>query len=159
MSQCPCGSDRSFDDCCAPFLSGAAVAPTAEALMRSRYTAYTKGDVEYVERTHLPATRDGFDRASAERWMSGSDWLGLTICGTEAGGPDDDAGVVEFECRYRMDGAIHTHREISRFVRVEGAWFFEDGVLAPRTRTAPKAGRNDPCPCGSGKKYKKCCGA
>lgn len=127
--------------------------------MRSRYTAFTRTDLDYVERTHLPETREGFDRASAERWMTDSDWLGLAILHTEAGGPEDETGVVEFEARYRMDGRIHTHRELSRFLRRDGAWYFEDGALVPRTRTAPKAGRNDPCPCGSGKKFKKCCGA
>ena len=80
---------------------------------------------------------------------------------TEAGGPDDQEGVVEFIARYRTGGSAHAHHERSRFRRVDGRWYFVDGQMVKPTpvRAAPTVGRNAPCPCGSGKKYKRCHGA
>jgi SEC-C motif-containing protein len=87
--------------------------------------------------------------------------LGLEICSTEQGGVDDNDGLVEFIASYRENGVVRSHHEISRFKREAGRWYYVDGD-APKVETyvkeQPKVGRNDPCPCGSGKKYKKCCG-
>ena len=79
---------------------------------------------------------------------------------TEDGGEKDTTGVVEFVANYEVEGNAVRHHEISDFRRVEGEWFFRDGKEIPVTvwRDTPKVGRNDPCPCGSGKKYKKCHG-
>ena len=86
----------------------------------------------------------------------------MTIVRTERGGPADDAGVVEFIARYIEKGKPQSHHEIAQFRREDGGWFFYDGE-APRPQTVrretPKIGRNAPCPCGSGKKFKKCCGS
>ena len=97
MSQCPCGSGKSFSACCEPYLTGAADAPTAEALMRSRYTAYTLNKTAYIESSHDPETRDSLDLEATGRWAGESEWLGLKILRTEAGGKKDDRGIVEFE--------------------------------------------------------------
>ena len=88
------------------------------------------------------------------------EWVGLEILDTVNGGVDDDAGVVEFTARYRKDGALLAHRERSNFRREEGRWLYVDGDVNPRAapRRVDKTGRNQPCPCGSGKKFKKCCG-
>jgi SEC-C motif-containing protein len=155
LAACPCGSGRSFADCCGPLLAGAP-APTAEALMRSRYTAHVHGAIDYIIDTHDAATRGTLDRRAIARWARDSDWLGLTILAV-----DEAAGVVEFAARYRADGREQRHHERSRFVRADGRWFYRDGVHIappPAATRAVSAGRNDPCPCGSGKKYKKCCG-
>jgi SEC-C motif-containing protein len=161
MSQCPCGSGKSFSACCEPYLTGAADAPTAEALMRSRYTAYTLNKTAYIESSHDPETRDSLDLEATGRWAGESEWLGLKILRTEAGGKKDDRGIVEFEARYRQNGEEVLHHEESIFIRRGGTWFFYDGHKPSLTvvREEPKVGRNDPCPCGSGKKYKKCCGS
>ena len=157
---CPCGSERSFEQCCAPYLAGA-TAPTAEALMRSRYTAYTRGDVDYVVNTHRAPPGEDVDRAAVEQFAREARWRGLEIVATERGGPDDDAGVVEFIARYEQNGNAQQHHERSTFARADGRWVFVDGTqvkAAPARRAADKVGRNDPCPCGSGKKYKRCHG-
>jgi SEC-C motif-containing protein len=159
---CPCGSGLEHEACCGPVITRARPAATAEALMRSRYSAYAVGAVDHLAATHHPRTVATFDRGAAAGWARSARWDGLEIVATEGGGPDDDAGVVEFIARYTQDGAAVAHRERSRFERHGGRWHYVDGdIIGGRTvvRDAPKVGRNDPCPCGSGKKSKKCCGA
>jgi SEC-C motif-containing protein len=161
MTICPCGTERSFHGCCGRYIESRENAPTAEALMRSRYTAYTLADIDYITATHDPATRGNHDPEEARRWAKDSEWLGLEILSTELGGANDSEGTVAFLARYRTGEGEHEHRERSFFAKREGSWFFVRGkVLGPRPvrMEGPKVGRNDPCPCGSGKKFKKCCG-
>ncbi|MEW5771922.1 MAG: YchJ family protein [Thermodesulfobacteriota bacterium] len=158
MDLCPCGSGRAYAECCEPYVTGAAPAPTAEALMRSRYSAYAVGNLDHLERTQVGGD---WDRASAESWSRNSEWLGLDVLATEAGGPDDETGMVEFSARFALSGVPQEHREIARFGRRDGSWVYLEGDVSsgrPVVRETPKIGRNEPCPCGSGKKYKKCCG-
>ncbi len=146
----------------APFLNGEKRPATAAELMASRYVAYTTGAVDYLIETHDPKTRSEIDRKATEEWSRRAEWLGLEIVRTERGGPDDSDGLVEFTARYKRDGQELVHHELSTFRRVDGRWYFVDGdrpASAPVRRASPKVGRNDPCPCGSGKKQKKCCGA
>jgi len=164
--RCPCGSLDDFDRCCGPYLAGEKAPPTAEALMRSRYTAYTLGDIDYVGRTLAPESHGGFDARAAKAWASEAKWLGLRVMRVERGRTQDDVGVVEFVASYRQRGRTIAHRELSRFRKLEsGEWRFVEGDAQaeekpePQSPSGPKVGRNDPCPCGSGKKYKKCCGA
>ena len=158
-TSCPCGSDRSLESCCGPYLLGERPAPTAEALMRSRYSAFVTGNVDHLERTLLPETRGDFDRTHITEWANNSEWTSLEVHATEAGLPSDTDGVVEFVARFRMAGREHVHHEISRFTQRDGHWFYVDGdMVKPQPRAVAKVGRNDPCPCGSGKKHKKCCG-
>lgn len=161
METCPCGSGRPYDDCCGPFISGMAKPSTAEALMRSRYAAYATKAIDYIVATCLRDQDHGIDIEATRRWSERSDWLGLKILGTEGGGPGDEDGMVEFRATYVQGGLRETHHEKASFVRRDGAWLFADGEVIPETvvREGPKVGRNDPCPCGSGKKYKKCHGA
>jgi len=159
--RCPCGSGNDYGTCCGRFIEGGTPAPTAEALMRSRYTAYTLARIGYITATHDPRTRDHHDEERARQWAEESKWLGLEIVSTEAGGPDDDEGKVEFIAHYNNDDGEQQHRERSAFTKRGGVWYFTVGkVLGPQSvrLASPKVGRNDPCPCGSGKKYKKCCG-
>lgn len=160
MTLCPCGSGKSYSQCCEPYITGAAIPATAEALMRSRYTAYTKKDVDYIEKTHAPETRDTLDMEATREWAEESNWLELNILRTEAGGSNDDTGTVEFTANYKVKKDEYRHHEISSFVKHDGVWYFLDGYTPSATvvRETPKVGRNEPCPCGSGKKYKKCCG-
>jgi SEC-C motif domain protein len=126
--------------------------------MRSRYTAYVRGEIDYLVSTHDASTRDNIDRAATEAWSRDTEWQGLEILATEAGGESDDKGVVEFVVRGSTKGRPFAQRERSRFVKRDGAWFYVDGKLQLATAPA-KPGRNDPCPCGSGTKYKRCHGA
>ena len=154
---CPCGSGREHDDCCGPIIAGTPAA-TPEALMRSRYTAYVRGELDHLERTNAPEIRADFNRAEAERNVAEVEWLGLDVRRAEAA---EDTGTVEFAIRFRRDGQELVHRERSRFRRDDGVWYYVDGDVNPKDppRRVEKIGRNDPCPCGSGKKHKKCCGA
>jgi SEC-C motif-containing protein len=93
---CPCGTKRPFSECCGPALAGTAAPATPEALMRSRYTAFVKHDVDYIFKTIAPNHRGDFDRQGVEDWSRKSEWLGLDIIATEKGGPADDTGTVEF---------------------------------------------------------------
>jgi SEC-C motif-containing protein len=161
--KCPCGTDLELDACCGPIIAGTRAAPTAEALMRSRYTAYAQKNPAYIIESHDPETRGDLEPDATRQWAESTQWLALEVLATQAGGEQDEQGEVEFVARFRDErGREHSHRERSTFVRREGRWYFHDGVIqaqAPIKREAPKVGRNDACPCGSGKKYKKCCGA
>ena len=159
---CPCGNEEPIERCCQPFIDGEAEPDTPEKLMRARYTAYTLGDVDFIVSSHDPDTRDEIDPSATQEWADESDWLGLEIVATEGGGPKDDEGIVEFIATYESRERVRNHHERSTFKRKDGRWYFHDGkVIPPKAvvRGHPKVGRNDPCPCGSGKKHKKCCGA
>jgi SEC-C motif-containing protein len=161
MDLCPCGSTRSYADCCRPVIAGGRRAETAEQLMRSRYSAYVTKELAWLKTSLHPDHRADYDEASSRAWAERAEWHGIKIVGTEKGGPGDREGTVEFVVSFTESGVRQEHRERSSFSKVGDAWYFTTGkVLPPRpvTRTGPKAGRNDPCPCGSGKKFKKCCG-
>jgi len=160
MGLCHCGSGVEFDVCCGPYLAGK-LAPTAEAVMRSRYSAYAVGNIEHLERTCTAEALKEFDRADIERFMEEAEWLGLDIHETTDGGPQDETGRVNFTFHYKHQGKPYSQRELASFTKVNGAWLYHDSDLsasAPPVRVV-QIGRNDPCSCGSGKKYKKCCGA
>ena len=160
MTHCPCGSAKAFDDCCAPYLAGAA-APTAVALMRARYSAFAKADGTFLAASMAPEIRDEFDAEEMKASSAETLWQGIEIRATTAGGERDDTGTVEFVARYRIRGQQQVHHELASFRREDGRWIYTDGKVDPKgpPRKVVKIGRNDPCPCGSGKKYKKCCGA
>lgn len=156
MIACPCQSGQSFEACCGPILAGAP-APTALALMRSRYTAYARGDVAHLARTLAPEHRAGFDMADVSAGMKSTQWLGLEILDTQDGGETDSTGIVEFVARFQAQGQTRALHERSRFRREEkDGWVYVDGETA--VQPVKKPSRNDPCPCGSGKKFKQCCG-
>lgn len=160
-SLCHCGSEKPFDECCGPILAGESKAKTAEALMRSRYSAYAVGKIEYLGDTLHPEHRHDHDAAATRRWAMNSEWINLDLVSTEAGGEEDDTGTVEFMATFREKGVQRKHHEISRFKKDKGHWYYVDGdMVAQETqvRETAKVGRNDLCSCGSGKKYKKCCG-
>lgn len=141
--------------CCAPFHAGAP-APTALALMRSRYSAYVRGHIDYLLATQDASTRAGIDVEAVAAWSRDTTWQGLEIVDTERGGEADDTGFVEFVARGTTHGKPFAQRERSRFRRVEGRWYYLDGAIRAAAPATP--GRNEPCPCGSGKKFKKCHG-
>lgn len=159
MSQCPCGHEKSFNECCEPLHLGSKQANTAEELMRSRYSAFVKGAVDYIIETNHADTRHELNREEVEHWSKASKWQGLEIVKTEAGLDQDEKGMVEFRAKYTVEGQPVVHHEKGDFQKVAGRWYFVDGEIIRESfkREEPKIGRNDPCLCGSGKKYKKCC--
>lgn len=120
---CPCGSGSSYRDCCGPLHDGTAVAGSAEALMRSRFSAFARGRADYLLRSWHPGTRPG--RVDLDEQII---WRRLQIVDTEAGGAGDDTGIVEFRAQYLQDGKRHILHERSRFSRDrDGSWRYVDG--------------------------------
>ncbi|WP_243710595.1 YchJ family protein [Micromonospora sp. KC213] len=120
---CPCGCGLPYADCCGPVHRGQGTAGTAEALMRSRYSAFAVGDVDYLLRSWHPSTRPARLRLDpAQRWTR------LEIVDTERGGLFDSTGTVEFRAHYRQAGRPGTVDERSRFVRSGGRWVYLDAL-------------------------------
>ena len=160
MDLCPCGSEKVYNACCEPLISGNRTAETPEALMRARYSAYVNEQAAFILNTTHPSQRDQYTENGIRRWARNSEWLGLTILNTAGGKAGEDAGTIEFVAEYLDKGRRNRHHEIAQFRRHEDDWYFFDGqapALETVVRSGPKVGRNDPCPCGSGRKFKKCC--
>ena len=158
---CPCGSGLVYETCCEPFLSGKEKPKTAADLMRSRYSAYALGAIDYLYRTSGAKVQREFNAEESRKWAESAKWSGIEVLNITEGGENDERGSVEFVAHYEVNGTNFNHHELSYFEKQNGEWRFIDGKIfgpKPIHREAPKVGRNDPCPCGSGKKYKKCCG-
>ena len=159
MEKCPCNSQKEYLDCCAPYLEGKADAPTAVALMRSRYTAHVKTKIDYIINTVHPDNRAKSDRKTIESWAKEAVWERLEIISAEKGLEEDQIGRVVFKAHYKYNNSLKVHAENSLFKKEEGKWYFVEGTEAKIAATKTvKIGRNDSCYCGSGKKFKKCCG-
>ncbi len=158
---CPCGSGLDYSKCCERFISGKEQVSTAEELMRARYTAYSKVEMDFIEKSHDPKNKKENDMEGNRQWAEQTTWMELQILNTENGGPEDESGMVEFKARYDAGEGEQWHHEMSYFNKRNGQWYFNDSKNPQQTtvvREGKKVGRNDPCPCESGKKYKKCCG-
>jgi SEC-C motif-containing protein len=155
--ECPCRSGRTFEDCCGPIIAGEVTAPSPEALMRSRYTAFCQDEMDYLQGTMVEEHRSEFNAPDVQRWNKSITWLNLEILESSATG---DEGTVRFRATFRHKGGTQSLTERSRFMRRDGRWYYLEGEYETETvrHESPKVGRNDPCPCGSGKKFKKCCG-
>jgi SEC-C motif-containing protein len=125
--ECPCGSETAYGECCRPLHRGERNATTAEQLMRSRYAAFVEHDTAYLLRTWHPATRPTSLDLDAELR-----WIGLEIVASEAGGPDDVNGVVEFRAHHRRGGEAGVLHEASRFRRQQGEWLYVRGRIIGR---------------------------
>lgn len=159
MTICPCGSGVPYSECCEPIISGDRQATTAEQLMRARYSGYVFAKMDFVFESTHPDHREGYDHAGTKEWAETAEWQGLEIINTDKGGKDDSVGEVEFIARFIEKGNNRAHHEAGQFKRKDGRWYFTDGeMVRPKPLTVTKIGRNDPCTCGSGLKYKKCCG-
>lgn len=132
--------------------------------MRSRYSAHVKGLVDYVINTYHPSCRAEEQRDAIAESIA-SDWAKLEVISAEPS-PHEDEGFVTFKAYFNQEGKQYCLEERSRFVRENGLWYYIDGEF-PEPEQDPrlnqpvqslKVGRNDPCICGSGRKFKKCCG-
>jgi len=159
MSLCPCGSKKSLTECCETIIQGKQPAKTPEALMRSRYTAYALGDMEYIAETMRGEATKAFDPKSALEWSQNATWLGLEVIDAPSIKEDENVGFVEFIAHYIYNHKQQSVHERSEFHRENQCWYYVTGTPGrKKPQKAEKIGRNDACPCESGKKYKKCCG-
>lgn len=174
MSQlCPCGSQKEYTTCCEPYLLEKETPSTAEALMRSRYTAHVMVNTDYIINTTHSSTRKNHSAKEIEKWAKNSQWQKLEIISKTWGGVQQDKGEVEFKAHYLdAKNVKYTHHELSYFAKeADNKWYYITGKINPLPSDLNKVeksikplnenvkiGRNDPCSCGSGKKYKKCCG-
>jgi SEC-C motif-containing protein len=126
---CPCGNNKAYADCCEPIIKGTKKAETAEELMRSRYTAFTKAHINHLMRTHHSGTRPLKQRNSMLKWMNNTDWLGLVIVKTRAGQATDTSGHVEFRAIYIENGQTEVIHEDSLFEKENGDWVYVSGFL------------------------------
>ena len=119
---CPCGSSKPYEDCCEPLHLGKAHAKTAEALMRSRYSAYVKLHEQYLLDTWHPSTRP----TSLD--LEPKNWIGLKILLTKSGAENDVNGWVKFVARYKINGKAFRLEELSSFEKEDGVWYYVDAA-------------------------------
>ncbi|MCP4076304.1 MAG: zinc chelation protein SecC [Gammaproteobacteria bacterium] len=147
---CPCQSGESYELCCGRFISHQALAENAQQLMRSRYTAYALNEQDYLMQSWHP------DYRPADLQQDDSiKWLRLDILGCLIEG---DKAMVEFEAQLLLDGKVQGLHEKSQFVVDQGRWLYTSGEMIEPGFKSWKPGRNEECPCGSGFKFKRCCG-
>ncbi len=152
---CPCHCGKAWCDCCKSLIEGSRQALSAEQLMRSRYSAYATQAIDYLLDSTHPDTRASHNKQDIKNWAEDTNWRQLIIIKCTAGTEADESGEVEFLASYLQNGQLKQHHELSQFKKHDGRWYFYEGQELP----AIKPERNTLCPCGSGKKYKKCCGA
>jgi len=156
-SPCPCGSGKTFGECCEPVLAGKKIAGTAEQLMRARFTAHVLRDYRFLHETHRPTADKPYVAEEGEPTMQ---WTRLEVHAHEIAATDPAKAFVDFSAYGLEEGVEKVLHEKAEFLRVDGRWLYNREARlgpAPYKSATPKVGRNDPCPCGSGKKYKQCC--
>jgi SEC-C motif-containing protein len=127
--------------------------------MRARYSAYVFAEMNFIFESTHPDQRQGYDHAGTKEWAETAEWQGLEIISTHKGEAGDSVGEVEFIARFTEKGVNREHHEAGQFKRQDGTWYFTEGkMVRQRPLSVTRTGRNDPCLCGSGLKYKKCCG-
>ena len=146
--RCICGSNKSYQECCENILLGEKKAQTAEELMRSRYTAYVLGNGTYLVKSCIKENRHEEDVELIEQFSKNVKWLKLEVLHVKQ---LEESGTVEFKAYYMENSEIVLLHEKSEFQKNDGVWEYASGKFINS-----KIERNDPCPCGSGIKYKKC---
>lgn len=121
---CPCSPQKKYSQCCEAYLNNTKIPETAEALMRSRYSAYVLHNADYLLKTWHPSTRP-----NALELQDDIKWLGLKIISTSEGMPGDTSGTVEFVARNKLAGRAFRLHENSHFLFENGSWYYVDGEL------------------------------
>jgi SEC-C motif-containing protein len=153
---CPCGSGQLFEACCEPILTGQRAAASAEQLMRARFTAHVAHDFKFLHATYRLTSGTPYVPEEGEPTLQ---WTKLVVH-AHATTDNPDKAFVDFSAYGTEDGTEKVLHEKAEFLRINGTWLYmREARLgpAPYKSATPKVGRNDPCPCGSGKKYKQCC--
>ncbi|MBE0436147.1 MAG: YchJ family protein [Methylomicrobium sp.] len=156
IDSCLCGSGLPYEQCCRTYHDGSRFAETAEILMRSRFTAYAYHDAAYLLATWDNAKKPQSIDFSKDKTV----WTKLEIVNIKKGGKNDVKGLVEFKAYFKLDDEDQVMHELSRFKKSGGRWYYLDGLVKSigQPKTENGQGKNAPCPCGSGKKFKRCCG-
>ena len=150
-SMCPCQSGQYYLDCCAPYHQHKAQPESADVLMRSRYSAYTLCHIGYIVETTVPAQQALLDQHAMRNWAEETNWQGLEILRRQPFITPKHS-LVHFKAFFQTEMGVEAHEEHSLFVLIENRWYFVDP-------TVPLPNQKQPCICGSGKKFKHCCGA
>lgn len=156
---CYCCSNQPFESCCEPYLTGKEKPKTPEALMRSRYSAFVLKDIPYIDATMKGKAKQKADLDQTALWLENVAWLNLSVKQSKT--PTPTTGTVHFVARFQENGEEQQIEEVSQFKKIAGSWYYIQGKQANLTSkqgSAEKIGRNEPCSCGSGKKFKHCCG-
>ena len=127
-SPCPCCSGKNYSDCCGRYIGTKEIAPDAETVMRSRYTAYASGNIEHIAKTIPLLQRKHFDEASARQWSEGAKWLGLEVLGAKEHAQGKKARV-EFKAKYEIEGEEVSHHEVAMFEKMHNRWLFIDSKI------------------------------
>ena len=156
---CICGSGLEPELCCARFIEGGDIPETAEQLMRSRFSAYASHNEDYLLASWDKNSKKKPKQIDFSK-EENVEWTHLEIVGLKKGGTKDSKGIVEFKAHYLLDGEPHVMHEISRFVKKDHRWFYLDSLVksVAKANQTLSQGKNAPCACGSGKKFKRCCG-
>lgn len=157
MINCPCDSQKSYLSCCEPFISGKSTPSTPEALMRSRYTAYTMADIDYIKATMRGKATTGFQEIEAKRWAKRVHWIKLNVIQSVI--ETSSTGYVEFEAIFVDGSRLKSIHENSEFNFEKGCWYYVNGTHLPALSKESIISRAMPCPCGSLRKFKNCHGA
>ena len=156
MTYCPCDSQKSYVDCCEPYLTAKHTPETPEALMRSRYTAYTMANIAYIKQTMRGKAAVNFHEIDAERWAKKVLWIKLHVVNAIL--ENDGIGFVEFEAFFVEGSCLKSIHENSRFIREQGRWYYVDGTHLPVSHATQIVSLNMNCPCGRQRKFKNCHG-
>lgn len=154
--RCYCCSDKKFSQCCQPFVDGLALPNTAEQLMRSRFTAYAIRRYDYVLNTYSEEKQNTLSVTQLEESAAGAVWFALSVVPSQPASHSNQCDSVEFTAYYFEGKSLFQLHETSHFIIEGGTWRYHDGELADDCGKL-KYGRNLPCLCNSGKKFKQCC--
>jgi SEC-C motif-containing protein len=150
---CPCGLLPDYEECCGRYIDKGLPAPTPESLMRSRYSAYARANTDYLLKTMRGKPAQNFDPVAAHEWANTIEWLKLVVLSAPLVPAEAVVGQVDFLARFRELGQIVILQELSFFEKIAGIWYYVSG------KSGTKVPPNASCPCGSTKKFKKCCGS
>lgn len=154
--KCPCYSHKDYSSCCGLFISGKENPTTPEELMRSRYTAYTMANIDYIRNTMRDDALIGFQEMDAKHWAKHVIWIKLHVF--ESTLENSNTGYVEFEAIFVNNARLQSIHEKSRFIRQDNRWYYVSGEHLPSTYPEQNISRNTTCPCGSQRKFKTCHG-
>lgn len=122
--KCYCGQLKNKKECCEPFLNGLSLPETAEQLMRSRYSAYVTGNIDYIMNTHHISTRPIKEKKAILKWTLSVKWLGLTVHSTKDGLSKNNNGYVSFTALFLENGKMDKIQENSYFIKESGHWYY-----------------------------------
>jgi len=154
---CPCGSKKLFTLCCQAIINGGH-ANTAEQLMRSRYSAYATNNAQYIYDTYSELAQKNQSVADIAQWAKQCKWIKLTIHQSTLAVSKHQTDKVEFSAHYLQKNKLFCLRELSSFIKENGNWRYVDGDIRFHDYQE-KIKANQLCPCGSTKKFKRCCGS